>query len=470
MLTTAFERKAQIDLGNNLLQGIIPTEIFSCENLTHLDFSRNNLVGEINAEIGNLLQLKIANLYKNRLTGSIPVKMFDIISMEQLMLQSNKLTGSIPTEIGRLMNMTKISMSHNLLKGNIPVELENLKNLELLQLHQNRLTGTSPKLEARSDRMESFITDCGDPSFLQDSPLKCESCTMCCNSENKCQENHIWDPPIWVYPSLVALITPFLVAFIIYLISYKVALIEDTRHPLSIYRDDSVYCFIYSKSVAARFVYVLTVTVQFMLFLAFMWASDSSNEDSDFEYNFRCTDNSLECIDLNNDTPSGWALIVILNILYLGVDVVHGVLQIRKGVFLGDLELLASGCVLLFLTILAMGTTLLYNYALAETTTNMIVNAVILLFINDIDEKFMTVLKSTAPFWIDRRIMEVKRGMSRKINPNQQSTLAMVTEDDFTSTEKNILKCMVKDWTDKKIQDSIIAQLDTPVSLDSIGL
>merc|ERR1712194_700676 len=87
------------------------------------------------------------------------------------------------TLIGLFINATVIGLNHNNIKGTIPAELTDLKNLEKIHLHQNELTGTAPEID-----IESFITDCGQPSYLLSSPLKCDSCTMCCNSERKCQE------------------------------------------------------------------------------------------------------------------------------------------------------------------------------------------------------------------------------------------------------------------------------------------
>ena len=73
-----------------------------------------------------------------------------------------------------------------------------------------------------------------------------------------------------------------------------------------------------------------------------------------------------------------------------------------------NLQLALSGFVLLGLTVLAMFTSIFYNMALAQSNTDLIVNAVILLFINDLDEKTMDLLRSMVPNWTQKRIEEVK--------------------------------------------------------------
>ena len=79
-----------------------------------------------------------------------------------------------------------------------------------------------------------------------------------------------------------------------------------------------------------------------------------------------------------------------------------------------DWQIFVSGFILLFLTILAAYTSVLYNIALAETNTQIIVNAVILLFINDLDEQFMSVLQVLCPVWTNRQIAEIEQTVVKK--------------------------------------------------------
>merc|ERR1719162_1271059 len=139
---------------------------------------------DLPASIGKPREMRVLELEENKLSGSIPNALFELSDIETLMLQSNQLTGSIPTLIGLFVNAIVIGLNHNNIKGTIPAELTDLKNLQRVHLHQNELTGIAPKIG-----IESFITDCGQPSYLLSSPLKCDSCTMCCNSERQCREN-----------------------------------------------------------------------------------------------------------------------------------------------------------------------------------------------------------------------------------------------------------------------------------------
>ena len=74
-------------------------------------------------------------------------------------------------------------------------------------------------------------------------------------------------------------------------------------------------------------------------------------------------------------------------ISYLGTDFLMSILQLHMGLVNYDFKIFMSGIMLLYLTCLAAYTSYTYNVALAESNTDLIMNAVILLFINDLDEQ-----------------------------------------------------------------------------------
>ena len=132
--------------------------------------------------IGHMSNLRSLKLHNNLLIGNIPEDLFEATKIEELMLHSNSLTGSIPSLVGHLHNLTTLSLSHNSLKGRIPTEMTNLSKIEYIHLQQNFLTGTTPRVTLVDETENTaFISDCST------SLLVCESCTMCCNNEGKCQ-------------------------------------------------------------------------------------------------------------------------------------------------------------------------------------------------------------------------------------------------------------------------------------------
>jgi len=330
-----------------------------------------------------------------------------------LMLQSNQLTGSIPTQIGLLESVRDIGLNHNNLKGTIPKELTKLNDLQRVHLHQNQLTGTAPKISIRS-----FITDCGEPSYLLSSPLKCDSCTMCCNSERKCQKFTTTKVSILIIAFLVLILLPITIV-IWELIAAQIDINfvsrwANNRDLCDTYNNDSVYCFAFGGTYKAWLVCASTAIFQTLLFFVYLQSSNKKDKDTDWKYVFICPGNKFECSDESNVGLYGWILFVVVVWVFLASDFIHGSLQIRKAFAMQNIQLMLGGLVLFSVTALAFFTTIAYNLAVAETATELIMNAVILLFINDLDEKVMTVATSFGPRWTETTLEEVMEFMSSK--------------------------------------------------------
>ena len=137
-------RVTRLALGDNGLEGRIPSEIGDLSRLTDLQLNRDALTGPIPPEIGRLAELRILSLWGNHLTGAIPPEIGALSNLRILWLSSNRLTGPIPSELGGLAELRSLALSVNALTGPIPSELGDLSNLEVLWLGHNRLTGPIP--------------------------------------------------------------------------------------------------------------------------------------------------------------------------------------------------------------------------------------------------------------------------------------------------------------------------------------
>ena len=113
-------RTTALLLGNNNLQGEIPSEIIQFESLRSLDIGENKIDGRIPTEIGQFQ------------------------SLVNLRLSLNSLILSIPTEFGLLENLKSLEVDHNNVAGTIPTEIFRIPNLEFVDLSSNNLSGTIP--------------------------------------------------------------------------------------------------------------------------------------------------------------------------------------------------------------------------------------------------------------------------------------------------------------------------------------
>lgn len=415
--------------------GTLEGDSLNCPSLQHLDISRNNFEGSIPIELGSLENMKVLALDQNDLSGSIPTELFTLSQLEVLRLQTNEFTGSIPTQIGGLNSARVIALDHNEIQGEIPTELTNLKMLQLLHLHQNKLTGTAPDM-SHINRTEnySYISDCATPNYKLSNPLECDSCSMCCNSENKCQENRHWPFSIPSIAWMVTFLLPIAILLVAFIISKILTRFSQPGHSLSnIYQNNSVYCLIFSKNFFGWCISVVTIFIQGSILYVFLRASRLTGSNNDWRFSFRCLKNNMECLDQNKVTVAGEFLFYFVTISYLGVDFVQSCNQLIMAVKIRDISLLISGLGIFGLTALAMFTTAVYNWALADKNTDLVVNAVILLFVNDLDEKLLDVMEIAFPEWLAARFVEIEQNMAEKDEKNGISRPDIDAEDDDNS-------------------------------------
>ena len=403
-----------LSFSSNLLQGTVPEVIFKCKNLIHVDMSSNGFSGTIPPTLGDLSKIEMIRFNKNKMSGSIPARIFDATNIQELKLQSNRFTGSVPTQVGKLTNASIISLNHNFLKGTIPTEFTNLNNMLHLHLHSNQFTGVAPPMNFKEFKRNTFITDCGFPSFLLSTIVTCESCTMCCNSDGLCQDTHPFQIPVEVTATITGLIPLIALAIIAFVVTkMKICANCDDGWDLDgMYSDDSVYCFVLSTNKIAWAIYTTTLGVQIWLFATYLVASKNLHSNSDFKYVFRCPDNDLNCSETSTISKSAWVLFFIVICLYLARDFAMSFRQILASTKSFNLHLLISGFGILTVTTIALMTSVIYNLVLAEKNTDLLTNAVILLFINGLDEQILALLLVVVPDWTSCILDEIEAGMA----------------------------------------------------------
>lgn len=132
-------------LGNNSFDRDIPESLLNLTNLKFLDLSRNRFNGDIQEIFGKFTTVKYLVLHGNSFTGGIVSS--GILGLENLVrldLSFNNFSGKLPIEISRMTSVKFLILAYNKFNGTIPSEFGNIRNLQALDLSFNDLTGTIP--------------------------------------------------------------------------------------------------------------------------------------------------------------------------------------------------------------------------------------------------------------------------------------------------------------------------------------
>ena len=179
--TNSSGRVTKLDLGENQLNGPIPSELVNLSSLEVLDLSENRLSGNVPAELARLDALVDLYLSDNQLSGAIPDEFGSFSNLRRMLIASNQLNGAIPPELGGLSELTELDLHDNQLTGEIPPDLGRLSNLTELWLSSNQLTGCIPEWLrdlAANDIENLRLPDCGaapTPDLVVDGPEASES-------------------------------------------------------------------------------------------------------------------------------------------------------------------------------------------------------------------------------------------------------------------------------------------------------
>ncbi|KAL6146235.1 hypothetical protein ACLB2K_056918 [Fragaria x ananassa] len=134
-----------VDMSKNKFDGSVPV-LSMAKNLTDIDLSYNELTGQVNStQWQNLIKLVNLNLGNNELEGSIPSSLFHLPSLKQLVLSNNQFSGQLHEFPNVSSNpLVALDLSSNNLEGPVPRSIFNLLELTILTLSSNNFSGSFP--------------------------------------------------------------------------------------------------------------------------------------------------------------------------------------------------------------------------------------------------------------------------------------------------------------------------------------
>jgi len=146
-------------LHENKLDWRIPETINNLVNLAHLDISKNNMEIPFPSTFPEMTTLRYLFTGDNPFEDHpIPEWVASMTNLRELSMKANRLTGTIPAFIGGLTRLQVLDLDRNSLTGPIPDEIGLLTGVDTLMLNRNLLTGTIPDTF-------SLMNDLGKLSF-----------------------------------------------------------------------------------------------------------------------------------------------------------------------------------------------------------------------------------------------------------------------------------------------------------------
>uniref|UniRef100_A0A7S4VGA5 L domain-like protein n=1 Tax=Ditylum brightwellii TaxID=49249 RepID=A0A7S4VGA5_9STRA len=118
----------------------------SCDEngaMKSIQLDNNNLNGTIPSEISTLNDLRTLQLDQNILRELVPEDIANLTMLEKLRLDNNMLSGPLPSMISQLTMLVELVLNDNALTGDIQ-EIENLLELQILELQNNMFSGFIP--------------------------------------------------------------------------------------------------------------------------------------------------------------------------------------------------------------------------------------------------------------------------------------------------------------------------------------
>jgi len=383
------------------------------------------------------------------LSGSISPSIGTLTYLEVLNLRDNQIVGTIPLEIGDLNKLRELIIAHNRIQKEIPEELKSLKNLEVFQVHANRLKGKVPdeiKVNETKFNFSSFTADCGYPSFFPDS-LKCERCTICCNSKEECtrMDNHHNTTNYSIVVSVFILIfiisLPKIGSFL-KLVQTDLVVIDDVMKKIG---TNSVYIFCLSEDWILNLLAAILVIIQLSAFNFFFSASKfKADVDSDWRYTYECPMDELLCTQDISRKYGPMLITMFIIIIFTGRDFLAGswiiifCSRLQNGV--KKFRILVVGAVLILISFFSLLISIYYIFITTTKTTEVLVSSVLILFINTLDEEVFGLIEKLYPDTMGNEIESIKLLYADIIENNQHNS----EEHEFLIPEEEEINATVE--------------------------
>jgi len=233
---------------------------------------------------------------------------------------------------------------------------------------------------------------------------------------------------------------------------------EDNQYALDTIGRDSVYRFFLGETWQGWTIAFLILATQFWMLSIFVQASELvlsdvfvkaselvlSDDKTDLVFAWKCPPDNYECKNTLDRTQVGWLLFAVLMAAHLLKDIINGSRMIvlsSKGCYplRKRLRFFFGGLVFIVLSTFVLFASVVYNERIATSNTELIANAVIILFLTDLDEMADTLLRALNPHWAtsdDKPSLDARLDLLTQENSEIREELEQVKNENSETREE----------------------------------
>ena len=173
---------------------------------------------------------------------------------------------------------------------------------------------------------------------------------------------------------------------------------------------ESIYVFFLARNLRVWLIAFVCTAVQVNILFRYLRAINVHHMSSDWEYTQLYPLYDLSRTDKKATTYVGYFLFGTTMAAWSLEDTVSFLKLFVSGIRMKSIDFFESST-LLCVTVLGIYTSIVYNPAVATMDTELIMNAVVLLFVSELDERFYEVVRAIHPQWLEN----VLHGVSKTV-------------------------------------------------------
>jgi len=165
----------------------------------------------------------------------------------------------------------------------------------------------------------------------------------------------------------------------------------------------------------------------------FIEAGDITKDGNLWLYSLSCPDDSMVCSDQSLTNFWGWFTFTLILAVFLLPDFLNGILLFYECSVDFNLQGLFTALMLLNVTLLSVVASSIFIYATSISNIAIIKDAVIVLFLNSIDEQIYMIVERIAPGWVEDIETEI---IEFSINTSTPEISEVISFDDSEDDKK----------------------------------